>query len=307
MAQVKNSAVRFGFVEPTTPFDSLPLEEREQLFEELWSKGNGFGFMFGGFSDITTNPEANQAACQFIRRKIAQNVKDPEKARKLTPTEWYARRPLCDGGYYEQFNRDNVSIVDLKDTPIKAITSKGILTTDGVVHELDIIIFATGFDAIDGNYNRMRIHGSRETLQEHWKNGPTSYLGISVLNFPNLFIITGPQGPFCNIPPAIETHVDLISELIERAEKHRERYTPVEASAEAETKWLGHCEELVDKTLFKTTESWIFGSNVEGKQYATRFYFGGLADYRGCLKRVREDGYSGFKPLSTELQNRSVL
>lgn len=163
-----------------------------------------------------------------------------------------------------------------------------VTTKDGLTHELDIIIFVTGFDAIDGNYNRMRIRGlGDETLKEHWKKGPTSYLGISVPNFPNLFMITGPQGPFCNIPPAIETHVELISELIERAEKHREKYgsqTSVEASTEAEAGWLRHCEELVNKTLFKTTESWIFGSNVEGKQYATRFYFGGLAEYRGCLK-----------------------
>ena len=194
MKHVRSSTVGFGFDESTKPLASFTEEEREQIFEELWSKGNGFRFMFGGFDDVATNPEANEAACQFIRNKIAQIVKDPEKARKLQPHDYYARRPLCDGGYYKQFNRDHMSIVDLKETPITSITANGIVTSDNVEHQLDVIVFATGFDAIDGNYTRVRIHGiGGRTLKDHWEGGPTSYLGVAVPGFPNLGMITGPQ------------------------------------------------------------------------------------------------------------------
>ncbi|KAL6240206.1 hypothetical protein RBB50_012893 [Rhinocladiella similis] len=232
MAQVKNSICGFGFVESTAPYGSISAEQREQIFEKLWNKGKGFPFMFGGFCDIPTNKETNEAACQFIRKKIHQVFKDPEKARKLTPHDYYARRPLCDGRYYEQFNRENVSIVDLKETPITAITREGIKTSGGTVHELDVMIFATGIDAVDVNYNRIRIRirirgHERKTLKELWDPaGPTSYMGVFVPEFPNLFMITGPQGTFSNIPTAIEAHVDLIASTIERAGKDSQRAQP---------------------------------------------------------------------------------
>lgn len=136
--------------------------------------------MFETFGDITTDVAANNAASEFIKNKIRATVKDPEKAEKLMPTQLYARRPLCDGGYYEQFNRDNVSIVSLKDTPITKITPKGIETSDGTEHEVDVIIFATGFDAVDGNYTRCQIKGrGGKSLKDHWSSrGATSYLGM---------------------------------------------------------------------------------------------------------------------------------
>ena len=164
--------------------------------------------MFWTFSDLTTSKEANEEACKFIRSKIAETVKDPEKRRKLTPHDFYARRPLCDGGYYQQFNRDSVDVVDLKETPITALTENGIKTSDGKVHELDVIIFATGFDAVDGNYTRVAIKGrTGKSLKEHWaagtnNGGPTSYLGVCVSDFPNLFMITGKSG---TIPQPLRT------------------------------------------------------------------------------------------------------
>ena len=253
--QVRNSITAFGFKESTIPAMSVSPEERERIFQENWDKGNGFRFMFGTFCDITYDKEANEAACDFIRRKIAQIVKDPEKARKLTPRDYYARRPLCDGGYFEQFNRENVDIVDLKETPITEMTEKGIRTSDGKEHELDVIIFATGFDAVDGNYTRVRIHGrSGETLKDHWKEGPTSYLGVCVPNFPNLFMITGPNGPFTNIPPTIETHVVFITDAIKQAERNKR---VVEATLEAEKGWSETCEQLAANSLFKVTDSWV--------------------------------------------------
>ena len=301
VAQVRNSICGFGFVESTVPFDSVPPEKREAIFEELWNKGNGFRFLFGGFCDISTNRVANEAACQFIRKKISQIVKDPAMAAKLTPHDYYARRPLCDGGYYEQFNRDNVSIVDLKETPITSIVPEGIQTSDGTVHKLDMIIFATGFDAVEGNYLRMRIRGRNgKTLKDHWENGPTSYLGVFVPDFPNLFMITGPQGPFTNLPPAIEAHVELIASSIERAEKARKENGRgiVEALPQAEAEWVQECEKVAEGSLFKETASWIFGNNVSGKKVALRFYFGGLAAFYKAVKDVMDDGYRGFKPLS---------
>lgn len=301
LGQVRNSICGFGFVESAVPFHQSSSEQREQIFEELWNQGNGFRFMFGGFCDIATNKEANEAACQFIRRKISQIVRDPEKARKLTPHDWYARRPLCDGGYYKQFNREHVDIVDLRETPITVITPEGIQTSDGVVHKLDLIIFATGFDAVEGNYNRIRIKGrGGRTLREHWDpQGPTSYLGVSVAGFPNLFMITGPQGPFTNLPPAIEAHVELISRCIERAEKNRtdDIQGVIEALPEAEKEWGQECDRVADGSLFKETASWIFGSNVAGKKYALRFYFGGLANYYQYVQNMMDDGFRGFKPL----------
>jgi cyclohexanone monooxygenase len=300
-AQVRNSICGFGFVESTVTFDSVSPEKREQIFEELWNQGNGFRFLFGGFSDIATNREANEAACQFIRNKISETVKDPEKAKKLTPHDLYARRPLCDGGYYEQFNRENVSIVDLKETPITTITPEGVQTEDGTVHKLDMLIFATGFDAVEGNYLRLKIRGREgKTLKDHWANGPTSYLGVFVPYFPNLFTITGPQGPFTNLPPAIEAHVELIAASIERAEAARKMGGRgiIEALPEAEEAWVQECEKVAEGSLFKETTSWIFGNNISGKKVALRFYFGGLAKYYQTLKEVAEDEYRGFKPLS---------
>ncbi len=298
--QVKNSAVGFGFRESTRPYASVPPEEREAIFESLWQQGNGFRFMFGGFNDIASDKVANEAACSFIRKKIRETVKDPEKARKLQPHDYYARRPLCDGGYFEQFNRENVDIVHLQETPIISITEKGVQTSDKL-YELDVLVFATGFDAIEGNYNRVRIQGRDGlSLKDYWDpTGPTSYLGVSAPKFPNLFMITGPQGPFTNLPPAIEAHVDLISRLISHAESGRNENSQaiIEATPEAEQEWLAECEKAAEGSLFKEMASWIFGTNVPGKKYALRFYFGGLKAFYEAVQKVVDDGYAGFRPL----------
>ena len=132
---------------------SVSEQERERVFQEAWDKGNGFRFMFATFSDIAVDPAANRAARLFIRKKISEIVKDPETARKLTPTDPYAKRPICNLDYYETFNRDNVTLVSTKENPIIEITPRGVLTDDGVEHELDVLVTATGFDAVDGNYH----------------------------------------------------------------------------------------------------------------------------------------------------------
>lgn len=299
----------FGFQEVgRSTFSVEEEEERNAIYEAAWNRGGGFRFMFETFGDITLDERANNEASNFIKAKIRETVKDPEKARKLMPTQLYARRPLCDAGYYQQFNRDNVEIVNLNETPITEITRTSVRTADGAEYEVDVIIFATGFDAVDGNYTRVAIQGRHgESLKEHWQAiGPTSYLGVSVPNFPNLFMILGPNGPFCNIPPAIETQVEFISDTIEFLEsresasagglsKGHATNPVIEATQAAEQGWTEECDNLSAASLFRKTDSWIFGSNVPGKKHAVMFYFAGISAYRKVLRDIMANGWKGFR------------
>jgi cyclohexanone monooxygenase len=291
------SATCFGFTESTTTFASVDPDKRQEIFQQLWDEGNAFKFMFKGFSDVASDKEANDAACTFIKAKIREIVVDTEKARKLMPREIFARRPLTDHGYFQQFNRPNVDIVNLQDTPINRISATGIHTSDGKFYELDILILATGFDPVEGSYTRSLFRGtSGKSLTDHWKNGPTSYLGCFIPGFPNLLMISGPQGPFTNIPPNVETQADLHCRLIQRAEKLRAAGTnaTIEAVPEAERDWVQHCKDLADATLFPSVPSWLF-ANVPGSPGPiTRFFLGGLAKYIAVLDIVAEAGYDGF-------------
>jgi len=291
--QVYSSMTGFAFKESTIPTFSVAEDEREAIFEKAWQQGGGFNFMFGTFNDIAVNPEANEAAASFIRRKIAQIVKDPETARKLTPTDYYARRPLCDSGYYDIFNRDNVALVDCKATPIEAIVPEGIRTADGVVHPLDMIIFATGFDAVDGNYKVMDLRGRHgETMKEHWQDGATGFMGTMTAGFPNMFMVLGPHGPFSNLPPAIEMQVEMIADIVAKAT--REKLVSVEVSKDAEAAWVAQCDALAAGSLFAKVESWIFGANIPGKKHTLVFYFGGVGQFRKEAAALAEQGYPGF-------------
>jgi cyclohexanone monooxygenase len=290
---VRSSVVAFGFKESAVPAMSVSEEERRAVYQKAWETGGGFRFMFETFCDIATDEAANETAAAFIRGKIAEVVKDPETARKLTPTDLYAKRPLCDSGYYATFNRDNVSLVDVKANPIAEVTPKGIKTADGVEHELDVLIFATGFDAVDGNYTRIDLRGRNGlTIQEKWKSGPTSYLGVTNADYPNLFMILGPNGPFTNLPPSIETQVEWISDLI----KHMNDtgHEVVEATHEGEDGWTATCKEIAGYTLFPKADSWIFGANIPGKTRTVMFYLAGLGAYSQKLNEVAGSGYPGF-------------
>lgn len=287
--QVKNSMVAFGFEESTTPAMSVSEEERKRVFEKAWNRGGGFRFMFSTFSDIVTDEEANKAATDFIRDKISEIVKDPETAEKLKPTDYYAKRPLCDNGYYSVYNRENVELVDVKENPITEFTNNGVKTTDGE-YELDMIIFATGFDAVEGNYMRMDLRGrDGVSMSEKWNEGPTSYLAMTNTDFPNFFMILGPNGPFTNLPPSIETQVEWIADTIKHMNEND--INTIEPTEQAEQDWLATCSEIADATLFPKAQSWIFGANIPGKKNAVRFYMGGLNNYRKVLDEVQ---YSGF-------------
>lgn len=213
---VWNSALGFGLNESTVPAMSVSAEERKAIFEKAWQTGGGFRFMFETFGDIATNMEANIEAQNFIKGKIAEIVKDPETAQKLMPKDLYAKRPLCDSGYYNTFNRDNVRLEDVKANPIVEITENGVKLENGDFVELDMLICATGFDAVDGNYVRMDIQGKNGVaMKDYWKEGPSSYMGVTVHNYPNMFMVLGPNGPFTNLPPSIESQVEWISDTIQ--------------------------------------------------------------------------------------------
>ena len=291
--QVRGSSVAMGFEESSRETFSVTREERERIYQQAWDEGGGFRFMFETFGDIATDPAANEEAAAFIRGKIAEIVKDPETRRKLTPTDLYARRPLCDSGFYETFNRPNVTLVNVKENPITALTPDGVLTADGALHELDVLICATGFDAVDGNYTRLDIRGREDrTLREHWGDGPTSYLGMATHGFPNMFTILGPNGPFTNLPPSIETQVDWIGDAIAHVLPTEGSWMDVDA--QTETAWTETCREIADGTLFPRAASWIFGANIPGKKRTVMFYLGGMRNYRELLADEHAHGYPGF-------------
>jgi cyclohexanone monooxygenase len=291
--QVKGSSVAMGFVESTVETFSVTPEERERIYQEAWDNGGGFRFMFETFCDIATSPEANEEAAKFIRRKISEIVKDPETARTLTPTDLYARRPLCDSGFYETFNQPNVSLVNIKENPIVELTESGVKTADGQVHELDVLVCATGFDAVDGNYKRIDIRGlDNELLRDHWADGPTSYLGMATTGFPNMFMILGPNGPFTNLPPSIETQVEWIAGTIGYLMPKAGAWMDVRA--DTETEWTEICADIADQTLFPKVASWIFGANIPGKKRTVMFYLGGIAAYREILQNEAAEGYPAF-------------
>ncbi|MCO5571860.1 hypothetical protein L7F22_025608 [Adiantum nelumboides] len=177
--------------------------------------------------------------------------------------------------------------------PIAEVVPAGVRTADGVVHELDVLVLATGFDAVDGNYRAMDLRGrGGRHIDEHWTDGPTSYLGVSKAGFPNMFMILGPNGPFTNLPPSIEAQVEWIGELIGHAE--RSGIGTIEPTAEAEQGWSRLCREIADATLFPKADSWIFGANIPGKPNAVMFYMAGHKAYREELSTVARDGYRGF-------------
>lgn len=293
-AQARGSMLAAGFQESTVSALSVSDAEREAIFEQAWQQGGGFRFMFGTFSDLAVDERANALAQDFVRRKIAQTVTDPETARKLTPQGLYAKRPICDSGYYAMFNRPNVRLVDVKAQPIQEITAHGIRTADGEEHELDMIVFATGFDAGDGNFKRMDIRGrDGVSLRDLWKDGPSTYLGIAAQNYPNLFMVLGPNSPFTNIPPAAEVHVDWIVELIAQARARGAKQ--IETTKTAERGWEETCQQIGDMTLLSKVDSWIFGGNIPGKRARSYFYLGGMANYLATLEQERQTGYAGFE------------
>ena len=291
----------FGcFIHQADPRNALEVtaEEREAFYEKLYGEP-GFGIWMGNFRDILIDRDANATITEFMRRKIRERVKDPQVAATLTPTNhgFGTRRVPLESGYYEVFNQDNVRLVDLRETPIERITPSGIATR-GVHHDLDMIVFATGFDALTGAFDRIDIRGvGGRRLREKWAGGPRTYLGLSIEGFPNLFTLVGPHNAasFCNIPRCIEQNVDWVTALLRHVRAVGR--TRVEATADAENEWTAHVHDMARRMLFTQVDSWMMGvnSNVPGKQTrSVLVYAGGAPKYRERCDQVAAAGYAGF-------------
>ena len=281
------------------PWDSLTQEDKLELWEHLYASP-GFGVWLGNFREVLLDPEANAEYSAFIADKIRQRVHDPETAERLIPKDhgFGTRRVPMETRYYEAYNLPHVELVDINATPIEAITELGIATSDRE-REFDVIIYATGFDAITGSFDRIDITGKDGiSLREKWQDGPVTYLGLQVAGFPNMFTLAGPQGASVstNFPPAIETAVDWAADFIEYLGDQAQ--PRVEAEIAAEDEWQDHVKSFYDMLLLTGTKSWFTGynSNVDGHDKLRHMiYLGGAPAYRKHLREVVEEGYRGFK------------
>ncbi|MGY9072736.1 MAG: flavin-containing monooxygenase [Acidimicrobiales bacterium] len=259
---------------------------------ERWERG-GTQFM-GAFRDLLVEQGANDLAGDFVRDKISQLVDDPETANMLTPTHTIGcKRLVVDTDYYKTFNRSNVSLVDVTADPIEAITSTGMRTASGH-HEFDILVFATGFDAMTGSILNMDIVGREGlTMGEAWSAGPRTFLGLATAGFPNFFTVTGPGSPsvLANMILAIQQHVEWIARAISHLDDNG--LATMETTDEVAEAWVEHVNAVADRTLFPTCNSWYLGANVPGK---TRVFMPllGYPQYKAKCEQVAADGYDGF-------------
>ena len=267
-------------------------EERQSRYQAMWDNG-GLCYMTS-FNDLLVSRDANETAAEFIRDKIRETVPDPEVAELLSPKSVVGCKRLCiDTDYYKTYNRPNVTLVDVCQSPIEEITPDGV-RANGWDFELDVIVFATGFDAMTGALAKIDIQGcGGQTLKEKWRAGPRTFLGIATAGFPNLFMITGPGSPsvLTNMLPSIEQHVEWISDMIAYADKHGQ--SRIEATAKAENHWVSHVNELAGRTLYPSCNSWYLGVNIPGKPQVFMPYLGYPA-YQTKCQEIAANGYEGF-------------
>jgi cyclohexanone monooxygenase len=278
---------------PVSALEETP-EERLLEFEARWAQG-GIPFL-GSFGDLLFNPEANRMAADFVRGKIREIVEDPGVAESLSPKDHPigSKRICVDTGYYATYNRPNVTLVDVRDAPIEEITATG-LRTAGAEHDVDVIVFATGFDAMTGPLLGIGIRGRGGlTLKRKWEAGPRAYLGLMSAGFPNLFTITGPGSPSVlgNMITSIEQHVDWIADCL--AHLRSEGIATIEAAPAAEDAWVDHVNETASRTLYVKADSWYLGANIPGKPRVFMPYAGGVGTYRQKCTDIAERGYEGF-------------
>jgi cation diffusion facilitator CzcD-associated flavoprotein CzcO len=283
---------------PKSVLDTTP-EEREREFDRMWDAG-GFAFWLANYQDMFFSQEANELCADYLRLKIRKTVKDPDTAEKLMPKGHYygtKRQPL-DTNYYETFNKDNVLLIDAAtDGGIDEVTEQGI-RAGGKEYTCDIIVFATGFDAMTGPLKALNLKGRGGlTLDDIWADGPHSYLGISVAGFPNLFTITGPQSPsvLSNMPVSIGQHVEWVTDCIDHMRMTNK--TTIEATPEAQDAWVAHVNEVVNGTLMTSANSWYMSANIPGKPRAFLPYLApeGVGGYRKTCDEVAAKGYEGFE------------
>jgi cation diffusion facilitator CzcD-associated flavoprotein CzcO len=279
-----------------TPALTVPAEDRWRTYEKLWHL-RGFKKWQTSYRDITADPAANADYSSFVRSKIRERINDPAMAAKLVPTEHLmgSKRIPLEINYYEVFNQSNVDLVDVKATPIERITETGIRTVDGVERQFDVIIFATGFDGYTGAFNRIDVHGTEGLpLKEKWLDGPTTYLGVGVAGFPNMFMCVAPhnKGGRCNVPRCSEQNVEWVTDCLRQLES--QQATRIEATPEAEKKWTEWVIESGMKSLVAMEDSWFMGTNIPGKKRTVYAYYGPFPEYRKICDDVAGNGYEGF-------------
>ncbi len=272
-------------------------EERKALFDELYA-ARGFGIALANFRDIMVDPKANDMVSEYIAERIRQRVDDPAIADKLIPKNhgFGTRRVPLETNYYEVYNQANVSLVDISATPIERITPEGIKTS-AQDYQLDMLIYATGFDPVTGSLNRIDISGiDGQKLKDKWADGPQTYLGLQAQGFPNFLTLVGPHNgaTLCNIPRCIEQNVEWVSDLLDYMRSEKLEY--IEAEKEAEIAWTEHVAETAERTLFPTADSWFMGVNTNNPERKRTFmvYAGGVPRYTAKCDEVAAKGYEGF-------------
>lgn len=296
VAKCRNHVFGMAFDSPVQRnlVDTAP-DDVQRIFEEHWN--GSFRWVFETFDDLLANPEANLAASQFIIDKMKERVDDPELADLLTPDPGeyplFAKRPPLDHGYLEAFNRDDVHLIDIRDRePLVEITETGVRTTENH-YEFDIIVLATGFRAYTGALEAFPIRGkSGQSLAEKWEKTSNSIMGVCVADFPNLFMITGPQAPFANLPTSIEQNAMWIADCIQKMES--EGYDLFEPKPQAEEEWSAHVAEIHQQTLMSAGDkvnSWMMGANIENHNPRVLIYFGGANVYYDKLREAVADGF----------------
>ena len=270
--------------------------ERLRAYEAKWAEGGSISYLYS-FTDLLINKQSNETASEFVRRKIRATVKDPKTAELLCPNDHPigTKRLILDTDYYETYNRDNVTLVDIRRKPIKEVTSTGLHTADGDC-ALDAIVFATGFDAMTGAMKEIDIHtDAGMSVREKWEDGPRTYLGIMIARFPNLFMITGPQSPGVKSQMilACEQHVDWIADCLQHLRDHG--FARIEAEQDAEDAWVQHNNEVADRTLYPLANSWYVGANIPGKPRVFMPYVGGVSAYKKKCDEIAASGYEGFR------------
>jgi cation diffusion facilitator CzcD-associated flavoprotein CzcO/acetyl esterase/lipase len=270
-------------------------QERTARYDELWELG-GFRILTSSYGDLLTDEQANDTIADYVRDRIRETVKDPKTAELLCPTDhpYGTKRPALETDYFLTYNRDNVELVDVRTAPIEQVTATGVRTADRE-YELDVIVLATGFDAITGSLLALGFVGrDGVTLADRWAERPNTYLGISVSGFPNLFTITGPQSAVAlyNNPLAIEDHVDFTAAAIKRVLDSGA--ATIETNEEAERAWGIEVEGILNQTLLPKANSWYMGANVPGKPRATYVFAGGAPLYRAMCADVVAHDFAGF-------------
>jgi len=293
---VQHSFVGFDFDLLEESYYDLSPEERLATLERIWADGS-LSFWVGGFAELLDDEAVNAEITEFTRAKIRARINDPVLAEKLVPNSFgfgTARVPL-ENGYYDAFNRDNVELVDVSETPITGFTENG-LVVDDQEYPLDVVILATGFDAGTGALSRMDIHGRDDrSLTELWRKDIRSTLGLGVHGFPNLFMVAGPLAPstaFCNMATCLQQQVDWITDCI--AYQREQGQHVIEPSAEKENWWVEHHDETANATLLMTTNSWYTGANIEGKPRRLLSYIGGVGKYREFCDEAKASHYEGY-------------